>query len=68
MQRLARLAVYATAIVIVFTARSPVQVPAAAALRVSSPDAILGPVRILIATVLLAGLLIELMRRRPVWH
>jgi hypothetical protein len=67
MQRLARLAVYATAIVVVFTARLP-DASTGSALRAASPDAILDPVRLLIATVLIIGTLFELLRRRPVWH
>lgn len=68
MQSLARLAVYATAIFVVFTAQSPDPASTVSAIRTASPHAFLDPVRLLIAAVLVTGILIELFRRRPVWR
>lgn len=68
MQSLARLAVYLTAVAIVFTARLPDPASTTTALRTTAPDAILDPVRLLIVEVLLVGIVIEFLRRRPVWH
>jgi len=68
MKLVARLVVYATAMIVVFTARLPEPVPAATALRAAVPDPGLDPVRLLIAAVLAAGIAIELLRRRTVWR
>ena len=64
----ARLAVYAAALVVVVTARLPESSAGVTALRVPAPDPLLHPVRLLIATIIVTGLCIELLRRRTAWH
>jgi hypothetical protein len=65
----ARLAVYAAALFVVITAQLPA--PAAqstiAALRTTQQETV-DPVRLLLVGILLIGILIEVLRRRTVWH
>ena len=68
MQRLARLTVYAAALLVVATARLPEPSATVSALRVTSPESAVDPVRLAIAAVLVAGIVIEFLRRRHVWH
>ena len=67
---LARLAVYAAALFVVVTAQlpGPATQSTFTALRTTEPDAHTSPARVVLAGVLLAGILIELLRRRPVWR
>ncbi len=65
---LARLAVYAAALFVVATARLPVASTGVTALRAQAPDAAIDPTRVVIVLVLLAGITLEVLRRRPVWH
>ena len=67
---LARLAVYATALFVVVTAQLPGQATQStfSALRTAAPDAHTSPARVVLAGILVAGILIEVLRRRPVWH
>ena len=66
---LARLAVYAAALFVVAMAQLPGQAPSAvSALRTGQPDVAISPVRYLLAGILLAGILIEVLRRRPLWR
>ena len=64
----ARLAVYAAALVVVVTARLPESSTGVTALRVATPASLLDPVRLLLAAIIVTGVCIELLRRRPVWH
>ena len=68
MKLVARLVVYATALVIVITARLPAQAASLPALRTASPESAVDPVRLLIAAVLLTGIVFEVLRRRTIWH
>ena len=61
-----RLAVYAVALFVVVTARLPGAAVTTAVRTTAGPD--LDPIRLLIAAVLLTGILIELLRRRAIWH
>lgn len=65
----ARLALYATALFVVATVQLPAPTGHAAvsALRAAEPGAI-DPVRLVIAGILLAGVIIEVLHRRAVWH
>jgi hypothetical protein len=65
---LARLAVYAAALFVVATARLPDLSTATAVLRTAPTETSVDPVRVAMAGVLVAGILIEVLRRRPVWH
>lgn len=67
---LARLAVYATALFVVVTAQLPDQATHStfSALRTTAPEAHPTPARFVIAGILVAGILIEVLRRRPVWR
>ena len=62
----ARLALYATALFVVATARLP-DPAGQAALRITEPG-IIDPIRIVIAGILLAGIIVEVLRRRAIWH
>ena len=64
----ARLAVYAAALVVVVTARLPDSSTGVTALRMATPASLLDPVRLLLAAIIVTGVCIELLRRRPVWH
>ena len=64
----ARLAVYAVALVVVVTARLPEASIGVTALRTPVSDPLLDPIRILLVVVLCAGAIIEFLRRRPLWH
>jgi len=64
----ARLAVYAAALVVIVTARLPDASIGVTALRTSVPGPILDPVRLVLAAVLCTGVITEVLRRRPVWH
>lgn len=68
MKLLARLTIYAAALLVVFTARLPDQATAVSALRATAEGHALDPVRSLIVTVLLVGILVEVLRPRSVWH
>ena len=68
MKFVARLAVYAAALLVVVTARLPEASTAVTALRAASPEPVLDPVRIMIAAILVLGIVLELLRRRAVWH
>jgi len=67
---LARLVVYATALFVVVTAQLPDHATQTTitALRTGAPDARTSPARIVLAGVLVVGLLIEVLHRRPVWR
>lgn len=68
---LARLAVYAAAVVVVITAPAVRPLPSAAVLRVmveSPPVAGPSPVRLALVSLLLAGVLLELAGRRARWR
>ena len=66
---LARLAIYAAALFVVAMAQLPGQAPSGvSALRTAQPDIAISPVRYLLAGILLAGILIEVLRRRPLWR
>ena len=64
----ARLAVYAVALVVVVTARLPEAATGISALRTPVPGSFLDPIRLLLAAVLCAGIVTDVLRRRPVWH
>ena len=64
----ARLAVYATALAVVITARLPDASSGITAFRTPVSDPFLDPVRLLLSAVLCAGAIAEFLRRRPVWH
>jgi len=64
----ARLTVYAAAFVVVVTARLPGSSTGVTALRLATPASLLDPVRLLLAAIIVTGVCIELLRRRPVWH
>ncbi len=67
---LTRLAVYATALFVVVTARlpDPATQSTFSALRASAPEAHASPARLVLAGILVAGIFIEVLRRRPVWR
>jgi hypothetical protein len=64
----ARLAVYATALAVVITARLPDASTGISALRAPVSDPLLDPVRLLLFAVLGAGAITEFLRRRPLWR
>jgi hypothetical protein len=67
---LARLAVYATALFVVVTAQLPEAVTRSTfpTVRTHAAEADTSPARFVLAGILVAGILIEVLRRRPVWH
>ena len=68
MKRVARLAVYAAALLVVITARLPEPSTTLSAVRAASPEPVFDPVRLVLAAILVLGVVIELLRRRTVWH
>jgi len=67
---LARLAVYATALCVVATAEvaGPSIPSAVSALRTLPSEPVLDPVRLILTSILLVGILLEIMQWRATWR
>jgi hypothetical protein len=65
---LCRLAVYAAALFVVVTARLPELSTTVPSLRTAPGGPAVEPVRLAIAGVLIVGIVLEVLRRRPVWR
>lgn len=63
-----RLAVYAAALFVVATARLPQSPATISAFRAAPAAPAVDPVRLGLAGVLLAGIVLEALHRRPLWH